>query len=131
MGQSEFWRPADYGFWYNLPRTSIFGQIVAILKPYLREQVTILTAPSQNVGCVPGKTGWLRDNGLRYVPVFLGKKKWRLAAPSKLLIDDNEENIEKFAERGGATYLVPSPQNKRHSDDISDLQDVVTEFIHG
>jgi hypothetical protein len=61
-----------------------------------------------------GKKQWIR----RYLPeemwnnYLIGPPKHLCASPDALLIDDVEENVDKFRAYGGRAVLFPRPWNR-------------------
>ena len=119
----EFWRPCEYDFWRNLPKTpeaDMLEQVASwaawmaayFLKTHV--QVRIITMPSENHGCVNGKLDWL-DHHYPHLghEVIFDRDKWKYAkvAQGSLLIDDNANNCDKWERAGGKAILVPRPWN--------------------
>lgn len=115
----EFWEPIkkdSLGFWSGIPLTPEAKEIVKFAEEkFGRENIAILTAPSDDPGAVPGK----RISMHRHFPQFekrmiFGSAKQFLAAPKRFLIDDRDKNIEEFEAAGGHGILVPRPWNRYH-----------------
>jgi hypothetical protein len=51
-----------------------------------------------------------------------------LAAPGRLLIDDNEENCRAFARAGGRSFLFPALHNRLHEYSRNPLEYVRAEL---
>jgi 5'(3')-deoxyribonucleotidase len=110
----EFWKPLGYDFWRNLPvlehgRRLLTETIVVVGI----NNVGLLTSPCQTSGCVEGKLDWIKDH-FPYMDrkVLIGAPKYLCAGPNKLLVDDNEGNIEAWRNAGGVGILYPQPWNK-------------------
>ena len=63
---------------------------------------TLLTAPSREKSSEIGKQEWI-DKNIPGTPVEFRQahKKQELATPNAILIDDREDNIERWIEAGG------------------------------
>lgn len=109
----EFWAPMGYDFWAGLAPypdgTALFRRAEALVG---RDRIALVSSPCHTPGCDEGKRAWVR----RHLPgyersCFLGGEKWKLAAPTKLLIDDHDANREAFLKAGGRAMRVPRPWN--------------------
>ena len=110
----EFWAPLEFcGFWTSLKKTPLADDLVELIEDYFgRENIDILTAPSQSKFCIPEKREWMR----RYFPQFENRmifdwKKGKYASPSSYLFDDRDKNILEFEEAGGIGIIVPQEWN--------------------
>jgi len=78
-------------------------------------QVYVASSPPKKCfGAGSGKMAWLS----RFAPqvykdrkFFLGTDKYLLAAPGRVLVDDDPEKCAAFAAAGGQTALFPQPWN--------------------
>lgn len=107
----EFWGWIDNteGFWENLEFTPESKQLLELLEPY---KPVLVTTPSPNGA--GGKQWWIKKHLPEYFHdgrYFIGGRKETLAAPTKLLIDDNDVNCSRFVNHGGQALLVPRPWN--------------------
>lgn len=124
--EQEFYEKLQYDFWVNLPKTAEADFVVDLLHRLYGEDLAIASSPLRISGCAQGKIDWLKKNfPFLERRLLLGKPKYLMAAPDKLLIDDLEENIERFESRGGRGLLFPRPWNRdRHlllpSGDVSE-----------
>lgn len=118
MTASEFWAPCnnDPEFWDSLGKMHDADRIIELACQFFRvDEIAILTAPSNDPQCVPGKRRWMQ----RYYPLLAGnmifaKKKHFLAGPDRILIDDKPENVNQFTAAGGIGIYVPRPWNHLH-----------------
>lgn len=117
--KSAFWKPMEEEWWANLPKTPECDDIVAtILRYFEPKDVAVLSAPSRNLGSMPGKIRWLTKN----IPfldrqfIFAPSKKF-CAGPGRILIDDRDKNTQEFIKAGGQAFLFPRPWNSRHEDE--------------
>jgi 5'(3')-deoxyribonucleotidase len=118
MCKKDYWLPAEFDFWANLKPLPDFEELIGIIKEFVPlEEVCILTSPSRNRGCKPGKLKWIE----KYLPeiseknIFFCSEKWRFAldkdGKQNILIDDTSKKTEPFIKAGGEAYLVPRPWN--------------------
>ncbi len=114
--EKDFWEGLTDKFWLGLEFTKEAKQILTLVEPM---KPCILTSPSHT--SAGSKQQWIRENlpdyfkGGRYL---IGPAKDFGAHSESLLIDDSEENIDKFRKAGGHTILVPRPWNKLRGEDI-------------
>lgn len=116
MPLDEFWAPCEYDFWRNLPKTPEADEIVKLLTDtFGAGNITPLTSPSKNEGCITGKLDWLEEHypALSETVIF-EKQKHIYAGPGKLLIDDNDRNCREWIAAGGEAFLFPRLWNSRH-----------------
>ena len=115
----EFWTPTNsFDFWYNLLPTPEAEMIVQTVESFVpKKNIAILTSPSLDKECIPAKRKWV----MKYFPQFSGQiiftnaKKF-LSGPGRLLIDDDDKNIEAFHSGGGMTVKVPRLWNSEWED---------------
>ena len=106
LTKDEFWEKIrGRGFWYNLgvlPWAKPLVELVRERDP----NFMVCTIPSKDTECIQAKLDWLQDNlgvGMNHVAVM--PRKWQLAAPGRLLIDDNPVYTKKWIDRGGDAIL--------------------------
>lgn len=108
----QFWEPIANtpNFWYDLPCMPWARELLGVLRSF--GDVTICTAPGNDVTCCTQKQAWLRDIlDVDYHDVVMCNKKFLLANPDTILIDDYHKNITEFQLVGGKAVLVPSNWN--------------------
>lgn len=108
----QFWAPiaATKDFWYNLPAFPWAEQLLTVLR--VLGDVTICTAPGNDVSCCAQKQAWLRDVlNIDYRDIVMCNKKYLLANSNTILIDDYDKNAKAFIEAGGHAIVVPSTWN--------------------
>lgn len=119
ISPKDFWKPVEensYEFWSTLKPTEEALDIVDVVcREFGVENVAILTHPSTDDGCVPGKRDWINQ----YFPQFekrviYGGAKEFLAGPNRLLVDDKDKNVDKFREAGGQAVLLPRAWNRAY-----------------
>lgn len=128
QSEAEFWDETDTPkFWTELQFTPEAGTLLAFLKTY---DVTLLTSPSHKAA--GPKQTWIRYS----LPEFfkrgkylIGPDKAAVAGHGKLLIDDSEENCERWVKNGGKAILFPRPWNNlRYKDPLEYVIDEVLEY---
>jgi 5'(3')-deoxyribonucleotidase len=79
------------------------------------DNVAILTAPSLDPECVPGKRRWIQTHFSYFADrmIYTAAKRF-LGGPGRVLIDDKNANCDEFAAAGGIAILVPRPWNSLH-----------------
>lgn len=123
MSHADFWEPCDMTFWHKLPKTPEADDLVRLAISASRRvcgvwPVRVLTMPSSHGRdeCIQGKLNWLEDHYPELAgEIIFENEKWKYAAaqPGSLLIDDNEQNCQKWVRNGGYAVLVPRPWNMR------------------
>lgn len=112
ISKSKFWAPmGGRAWWEKIEAYPWAGDVVSLIAatglPF-----TICSTPCVSPGCLSGKVAWLYKHlghGCRnYV---LTPKKELLAAPGRLLIDDCDDNCQKWDAAGGESILFPQPWN--------------------
>lgn len=122
LSEERFWEliyDYDENFWFNIEPYEWADDIYRKVSKY---DVYILSSPAPHYQCFSNKFKWV----CKYFPdlykkcYFVNKKEF-LAKPDSLLVDDNDDNIEKFIENGGHGILFPQDWNKNR--DIVDKMD--------
>jgi 5'(3')-deoxyribonucleotidase len=110
------WDALEYDFWRGIPPTPEANELVHLLEAtFGAENITLLSAPTFNVGCMPGKKDWIGAHFPQFLRRYLfGNAKQFCASPQSLLIDDKDENVDRFIDAGGAAILFPRPWNRNH-----------------
>jgi 5'(3')-deoxyribonucleotidase len=135
ISASEFWSPlSGQEFWENLEPYEWAKDLYEGLKEVA--PVTILTAPSRDPGCIPGKIAWLeRHLGIKSYDVIPTGQK-HLLARNRLcyLIDDSPEKCKKFEAYGGTPLVFYQPWNNwngsgHECNDWQTVLDVATRLI--
>lgn len=122
VSDEEFWAPINArgaGFWANLEKTKEADQIVAALTEWVGiDNICILSAPSADPRCIPGKLEFLAREFPQIKHTMFGSAKHLLAGPDKWLVDDKDLNVNGFRNNGGSAILVPRPWNSLHCSNI-------------
>lgn len=119
MSEADFWKPLGFDFWNGIQWTNEGKKFLERLEKVNKNRIVLMTSPCDTPGGVEGKIAWIRREmpefatGRRF---FIGSPKDLAAGPSKLLIDDNDSNVEKFRAEGGSAVLIPRPWNKRSNE---------------
>lgn len=100
-------------FWENLELMPDAHQIMNFLERHFKK-IYFVTAPSDNAGCIPGKIAWAKRH-FKY-PVIPLREKELLAKPGTFLLDDKDENVEKFRQARGHSFLFPRIWNSKHNE---------------
>ena len=97
-------------FWERLNPTPFLDDVLALVDPF---DTCILSSPCKDGKCLQGKYNWIQKHmPAKYHRKFLiGPAKEFCAASNNLLIDDHEDNCEKFVAAGGRAILFPAPWN--------------------
>lgn len=114
IAPADFWRPLGFEFWANLPVLEDGWKLLQQAEWMLGvTNIGLLTSPCDTPGCIDGKRKWIRQFFPEYERrTFFGSAKHLFAGPTKILVDDNDDNCRKFMEAGGQTLLVPRPWNE-------------------
>lgn len=107
-------------FWCSLQPTIWADDLMKAVKTANgRTGWSIATAPTRNSTSAKGKVLWMKEMfGVGFKNYLIGKNKHFLARPGHLLIDDSEEQVDRFREHGGQAILVPSPSNRMAGFDV-------------
>lgn len=112
ISQGEFWKTIESNqyFWCNMTPFRWAKQLYNLLSEFA--PVTILSSPSLNPRCIPDKLEWLDKHlGIKSDSCMFGGRKYLMARPDALLIDDYPKNTESFIQAGGNAVLIPSSWN--------------------
>lgn len=116
--KSQMWGRvgANKDFWLDIPVFPYAHELVDYLRG--RYEVRICTSPSSDPQCVADKLKWLAKNKFKFGKKYhINPEKWPLAGPGRMLIDDMDKNIDKWANPpeswaiGGETFLFPQVWN--------------------
>lgn len=112
ISQGEFWKTieANQYFWCGMTPFPWAKQLYDLLSEFA--PVTIGSSPSLNPRCIPDKLEWLNKHlGVKSDSCIFGGRKYLMARPDTLLIDDYPKNVKEFIEAGGKAVLIPSSWN--------------------
>ncbi len=105
----------DQYFWDTLPLYPWSKSLYDFLNRFA--PVTIVSHASDGVNCVWGKVKWLKekiDSSITTGDCVFTKKKYLLANPESVLIDDLQDNCDKFIAAGGHAICIPSTWNTKN-----------------
>ena len=110
MSSKEFWQQIrGHDFWYNMEPYPWAKELIELLD----YEFTIVTSPSLDSAFATARTDWLYHHfKIRIPDIMIGSKKFLMANPAHLLIDDRDENIDSFTKRGGRAVTFPQPWNR-------------------
>ena len=110
--KNEFWSAitkAGAEFWADLEWMPDGQQLWDYIKQY---NPKLLTAPSMDPSSKEGKLQWIEKHIPGTKAIFKqAKYKQELASPNAILIDDREDNIERWIEAGGIGIRHTSAQS--------------------
>ena len=114
--EDKFWRPMEDLFWARLKKTPEADEIVdLVVGKFGLDNTCLLSVPSPNIGCVPGKLQWIAENYPQFSDRYLfGPRKEFASGPNRILIDDRDKNVDDFNRAGGTAFLLPRPWNRMH-----------------
>ncbi|MDA1014390.1 MAG: hypothetical protein O3A00_08055 [Planctomycetota bacterium] len=116
--RNAFWSKLDdvgATLWRNLDPYPWFEELVSLLREFAT--VTILSSPSRNPESASGKLHWLDQHlgrGQPYREFLLSQRKYLLAAPGRVLVDDSDAHAREFCEHGGQAIVFPQLWNANH-----------------
>ena len=127
ISKDEFWAKMDAAsatLWRDLDPYPWFEELVSMLREFA--SVTILSSPSRNPESASGKLHWLYRHlgkGRPFREFLLSQRKYLLAAPGRVLIDDSDAHTREFREHGGQAIVFPQQWNSNHA--VTDRIDFV------
>ena len=133
ISMKEMWEPIDAlgpEWWAELEPWPWFEQLWAELRR-ISEKVYICTSPSHSVHAVPGKKMWLA----KHLPDFdhrdaiFTARKFLLAKPGRVLIDDLSYNVDPFRKEGGKAVLFPQYWNNAQAPEGMGIVEHVVEEV--
>lgn len=122
----EFWETLeqDCDFWNSLKPFPWAQLLLDILSD--KGEVTICSSPSYHPICAAQKIQWCLDHlKINSSAVMLGGRKYLMARPDAILIDDFPKNVKAFRAAGSRAILVPSNWNTHNLT----LQKVIASLI--
>lgn len=127
-----FWKSKGYTFWAkNIQPEPWADELVKVIEDRFGDRIAIVTsvAPDSD-NAYEGSCDWIDE----HFPQFNGKviacsQKWLLAHPKAMLIDDNEDTVNKFYQNGGKAILFPRTWNSGDCIDKSRRVSIVKEIL--
>lgn len=113
LSNRQFWEPFGFDFWAGLEPCPGHEKIVERACHLVGlENVFICTIPTLGTECAAGKIAWINEHLPQFKRQFIiCTKKYPLAQPGVLLVDDRVSNCQEFLKHGGEVVLVPRPWN--------------------
>jgi len=112
-----FWNTVPGSFWADAPKSHECDELVQLAGDLVgHENVSIATTPTKCPEAHGAKVEWINQNLPEWIhrQYFLTPRKWRLAQPGVILIDDHDDNCSRFEWRHGTSILFPRPWNPLH-----------------
>lgn len=104
-------------FWTNLPLLPHAHDLISYLSnllPKPNNQLFILSSPSPSQASFSGKFQWINEHFPNLTRnLILSPRKYFLASPDSVLIDNYQPNIAKFIAHNGKAFLFPASDNAR------------------
>lgn len=129
IDKNTFYGNLGREFWANLEWTPDGFEILEVVEERFGvKNVCLLTSPVAADGCIDGKMDWIKKHLPQYSRQFLvGPAKEFCANSNHFLVDDFEENIDKFNASGGRGVLVPRPwnTNRIHPDAVEFIRQCI------
>lgn len=116
---AEFDRLCTFDLWANLRWMPDGIRILNIIERRLfgKDNIRLLTAPMPNVESASGKMAWVKRHMPRYTKqlvITTAPKETFARVPDSILIDDCQDNFERWIAAGGQAQLVPRWWNNCH-----------------
>jgi hypothetical protein len=138
---SEFWDSFDRRFWATRPLSKDFGYLMELsIQLVGQENVFLLSSPTIDPLCHAGKMDWIHQHIPRAMQrqYQITPRKWFTAAPDYLLVDDSDDNVDKWhsecQERfnlPGRAILIPRPWNTRAGESGKNIAEELTNAVCG
>jgi len=113
-----FWNQVQREDWAGAPISKEFKLIFRVAQEIVKpEDIFILTTPTKDPNSLAGKLEWIHAHfpAFMHRQYLVGPRKHFCARPDTLLIDDSDDQVNKFREHGGHAILVPRPWNSAHA----------------
>lgn len=118
----DMWRAIHQqgaSFWSYMLDTPLCLRLMSlsrVIEGSAAARVMVATSPSRHESSYAGKFKWLDSRRINaHSHAMLGSQKHLLAAPGRILVDDNDTNCERFRRHGGQAVLVPQVWNSLHA----------------
>lgn len=114
ISREDIWKGCDEEWWANLPKTGIANELLSFVECH-SDEVYLVTNPVVEEGAT-GKILWIERNYPQHINRFMmGPCRYLLARNDRILIDDQDNNIDLFNQHGGRGILLPQPWNRYHN----------------
>jgi FMN phosphatase YigB (HAD superfamily) len=113
--KSKFWSiiQGDFNWWINLEwmpdGKELFNTCLDLRTKGIVKQLNILSSPSSDKVCEPGKRTWLENQGIakHFDNIIIFKEKYKYATgPNDILIDDTPKKINEWNDLGKGTGIL-------------------------
>lgn len=117
LSPESFWQNfEDLPFWRDLPKTPEADDIMKTVEGLLRrgflKNFYFATSPTLSPMCAAGKIMWLRQHYSVYGrSFFITPHKQMCSMEGRILIDDYENNVNRWKFYGGEALLFKRPWN--------------------
>lgn len=111
--RTAFWESIPRRVWAETPESPEFAWLLKTCKRVVGREIFIATSTTKDPDCLAGKLEWIHAHLPKWMhrEYFITPRKWKLAQPGTLLIDDNEGNCRRFEAGGGQAIRFPRPWN--------------------
>ncbi len=105
-----------FSFWAKLPEHEWIERLIHFLDEHAWSWSVATMPIKYSPFCAAGKIFWLQHHfGKSFKRYCITPEKWRLSRRGTVLIDDCDENCEKFYRKGGGESIVfPHVWNSMH-----------------
>jgi hypothetical protein len=121
-----------YEWWLSMPAfdgaRKFYDDVLILAEENGVSEVNFLTGAKKNAGSYSGKVDWIqkfvseRGNGILQEFMTCPKyKKWLMAGPRRILIDDNKKVVDRWIAAGGIGILHEGD----YGETLSKLRDVL------
>jgi len=127
--KGRFWRPVEgnIDFWINLDwmpdGQELFNYCWELKKDKKISELSILSSPSSDRVCIPGKKAWIEKHGLTNHfdnLIFYKDKHEYSTGPYDILVDDTHKKIKAWSEigKGSPVFHTATPDSIQQIKDI-------------
>lgn len=115
-------------FWQNLQPYPWFDALIEGLGDH--GEIIMVSTPAHDASSATGKLEWLHHHlGANFTSYMFGWHRELLAAPDRILIDDDPSYIKAWADSGGKAILFPqlwnTPMSKIPSDRVKYILEIL------
>lgn len=104
-----------YDFWLSMPEYTWAEELIDMCFAHT-SHLYICTKPMRHSECHMQKHAWLSAHYPELADkLIITTNKTLLAHPEHILIDDLEDSVRHFSNRGGQGILFPQPWNSNHA----------------
>lgn len=131
--RNTFWESMPRRVWADCPKSPECDWLIRRCRSLVGGSIYVATSPTKDPDCLAGKLEWIHSHLPRWMhrQYSITPRKWKLAQPGTLLIDDNEANCQKFVNGGGVAILFPRPWNEAAGQPIRPFLDAHLKLLAG